>query len=162
RPYGKYAQIFEHPNSVGSGEFLLWEFPLCYWLEQHGYDVTYCSNSDLIDSTHTRRCKAFVSVGHDEYWDLRQYQNVKAATEAGTHVLWLCANAVYMVSPFTAGADGRPNRAITRVASYGEMSAEEKEAYGHMMGPFKWAGPDESTIIGARTIVPFNGGGDWV
>src|SRR5438876_7149496 len=42
RPYGKYAQIFDHPLSIGSGEFLLWEFPLCYWLESHGYDVTYC------------------------------------------------------------------------------------------------------------------------
>ena len=47
RPYGKYAQIFDHPLSIGSGEFLLWEFPLCYWLESRGYDVTYCSNSDM-------------------------------------------------------------------------------------------------------------------
>ena len=34
------------PLSVGSGEFLLWEFPLAYWMEQHGYDVTYISNLD--------------------------------------------------------------------------------------------------------------------
>ena len=39
RPYGKYAQIFDHPLSIGSGEFLLWEFPLCYWLESRGYDA---------------------------------------------------------------------------------------------------------------------------
>ena len=25
------------------------EFPLAYWLEQHGYDVSYCSNSDMLD-----------------------------------------------------------------------------------------------------------------
>ena len=49
RPYGKYVQIFDPPLSIGSGEFLLWEFPLCYWLEQHGYDVTYVSNSDLVE-----------------------------------------------------------------------------------------------------------------
>jgi hypothetical protein len=73
RPYGKYAQIFEHPLSVGSGEFLLWEFPLCYWLEQQGYDVTYCSNSDMIDPARIRRVNVFLSVGHDEYWDPRQY-----------------------------------------------------------------------------------------
>jgi N,N-dimethylformamidase beta subunit-like protein len=48
RPYGKYRQIYENPQSVGSGEWLCWEFPLAYWLEQHGYDVTYCSNSDLL------------------------------------------------------------------------------------------------------------------
>jgi hypothetical protein len=27
RPYGKYRQIFDAPLSLGSGEFLLWEFP---------------------------------------------------------------------------------------------------------------------------------------
>ena len=40
RPYGKYCQIVDAPLSVGSGEFLLWEFPLAYWMEQQGYDVT--------------------------------------------------------------------------------------------------------------------------
>ena len=34
--------------TVGSGEFLPLEFPLAYWLEQHGYDVAYCTNSDRI------------------------------------------------------------------------------------------------------------------
>src|SRR5262249_7511547 len=47
RPYGKYVQIFDNPLSVGSGEFLLWEFPLAFWIEQHGYDVTYCANVDV-------------------------------------------------------------------------------------------------------------------
>jgi len=72
RPYCKYAQIYENPQSVGSGEFLCWEYPLCYWLESRGYDVTYCSNSDMIDPAQPLRARAFVSVGHDEYWDLRQ------------------------------------------------------------------------------------------
>ena len=40
RPYGKYCQILDAPLSTGSGEFFLWEFPLAFWLEQHGYDVT--------------------------------------------------------------------------------------------------------------------------
>ena len=53
RPYGKYRQIYENPQSVGSGEFLCWEFPLAYWLEQHGYDVTYCSNSDMLTPERT-------------------------------------------------------------------------------------------------------------
>ena len=48
RPYGKYPQIFENPQTIGSGEWLCFEFPLAYWLEKHGYDVTYCSNSDML------------------------------------------------------------------------------------------------------------------
>ena len=40
RPYGKYCQIFDAPLSTGSGEFLLWEFPIAYWMESQGYEVT--------------------------------------------------------------------------------------------------------------------------
>ncbi len=47
RPYGKYCQILDQPLSIGSGEFFLWEFPVSYWLEQQGYDVTYISNLDV-------------------------------------------------------------------------------------------------------------------
>ena len=161
RPYAKFSMIFDHPLSVGSGEFLLWEFPLCYWLEQHGYDVTYSSNSDILDPSSVTRSKCFVSVGHDEYWDLRQYRSLETAIQEGVNVLWLSANCVYMVSPFTPATTGQPNRVITRVGSYGPLRQEETEAYGHMMGPFKTSGPDERRIVGARTIVPFNGGGDW-
>jgi len=162
RPYGKYCQIFDHPLSVGSGEFLLWEYPLCYWLEQRGYDVTYCSNSDVLDVDAATRCKAFVSVGHDEYWDLRQYKSIEQAIERGVNILWLSGNSVYMVSPFAPSHDGRANRIIERTGSYGPLRDAEVQAYGSFMGPFDQNGPDERKIIGARTIVPFNGGGDWV
>ncbi len=46
RPYGKYCQIVDAPLSHGSGEFLLWEFPLAFWMEKQGYDVSYISNVD--------------------------------------------------------------------------------------------------------------------
>ena len=47
RPYAKYCQVVDAPATVGSGSFLLWEFPMVFWLERQGYDVTYCSNVDL-------------------------------------------------------------------------------------------------------------------
>lgn len=161
RPYGKYVQIFENPLSFGSGEFLLWEYPLCFWLESQGYDVTYCSNSDNLGPANLSRCKAMISVGHDEYWDVRQFENVKKAIADGLSVLWLSANDVYMVTPFTANSQGALNRRLTRQTCYGEFREEEKEAYSKVLGPFENPGPDERDIIGARTIVPFNGGGDW-
>jgi hypothetical protein len=162
RPYAKYPQVVDAPQSVGSGEFLLWEFPLCYWLEKHGYDVTYCANVDMLSEKEPLRAKAVLSIGHDEYWDLRQFETLKQSVAAGTSILFLSANTAYMVSPFTPSAAGQANRRITRTASFGPMSDEETKAYGHMMGPFPSAGPDEATLIGAHTTVPFNGGGDWV
>lgn len=162
RPYGKYAQIFEAPQSVGSGEFLLWEYPLAYWLEQQGYDVTYASNADTMDPANLARCKAFLSVGHDEYWDVRQYHAVEKAIASGMRALWLSGNSVFVVSPFTPSSKGAPNRVITRQTLFAGLTEEELHTAGKVFGEYATRGPDESLIIGARSIVPFNGGGDWI
>jgi hypothetical protein len=163
RPYGKYAQIFEHPLSIGSGEFLLWEYPLLFWLEQHGYDVTYGANCDSLDLSHIARCKAFLSVGHDEYWDTRQYDAVKKAIdERGVSALWLCGNSVFGVTPFSPSSRGQPNRTLTRAGIFGGLTDEEVRAEIRVFTEaWRRAGPDESLLMGARSIVPFNGGGDW-
>jgi hypothetical protein len=162
RPYGKFPLLVEAPQSVGSGEFLLWEYPLCYWLERSGYDVTYCSNSDIVTESAVTRAKVFLSVGHDEYWDVRQFESLKQGVGKGLSILFLSANTAYMMSPFSPASDGRPNRIITRTGPFGALSSEEKEIYGKVLGPFDSVGPDEAQLIGARTTVPFNGCGDWI
>ncbi len=161
RPYGMYVQIFEPALSIGSGEFLLWEFPLCFWLEQHGYDVTYGSNADLVEASFLTRCRTMISVGHDEYWDLRQYQSVEAGIEHGVNVLWLSGNSVFIVSPFSASKSGRERRVIHRAGAYGPIREDEHESYHQLFAGLQGTAPDERRIIGARSVVPFNGGGDW-
>ena len=161
RPYAKYAQIYENPQSVGSGEWLCFEFPLAYWLEKHGYDVSYCSSSDMLNPDHGLRCKAFLSVGHDEYWDIRQYQSVVAMRDAGVNLLFFSGNAVCWVSPLRASSNGRPNRILFRGGPYG---GTHRWAVGREKdhGPFPHRGPDEGYLIGARNVHPVNGGGDWI
>ena len=162
RPYGKYAQIYENPQSIGTGDWLCFEFPAAYWLEQQGYDVTYCSNSDCLDASQITRCKTFLSVGHDEYWDVRQYHAVKESISSGVNVLWLSGNSVFGVSPFSDSASGAVNRRITREGHFAGMTEAEVKSLHKMFGDeYRCAGPDESAIIGARTVVPPNGGGDW-
>jgi hypothetical protein len=163
RPYGKFPMIYENPQTIGSGEYLAFEYPLAYWLEQHGYDVTYCSNSDCLDAANLTRCQAFVSVGHDEYWDVRQYDAVKAAIAEGVSVLWLCGNSVFGVTPFSPSSTGQPNRIITRAGHFGGLTdVEVARAERVFTKEYKRAGPDESLIMGVRTVIPFNGGGDWI
>lgn len=159
RPYGKYVQIYENPQSVGSGSWLCFEFPLAYWLEKHGYDVTYCSNSDRVAPR--LNCKAFLSVGHDEYWDLRQFESVQQMRDEGVTLLFLSGNAVCWVTPFRDGSNGRPHRIISREGTYGGDNrwAQQREA-SH--GPFSERGPDEGYLMGARNVIPVNGGGDWI
>jgi hypothetical protein len=158
RPYGKYVQIFDNPLSQGSGEFLLWEFPLAYWMEQHGYDVTYCSNSDVhADPKSLLRAKGFLSVGHDEYWSREQFDHLRAAVEAGVNVCFLSGNTCCFVTPFAASTGGSANRIITRAGRYGGIRPGEEK----WMADLPVEAPNEATLIGAQTVTPFNGSGDW-
>lgn len=160
RPYGKYCQILDAPQSQGSGEFLLWEFPFVYWLEREGYDVTYVSNTDVhADIANIARAKAMISVGHDEYWSLEQFNHVKQAIADGLNVGFFSGNTCCFVSPFAPSSTGAPNRNFTRAGCFGGASKAEAD---RGMGPFPMEGPDEREIIGARTIIPFNGAGDWI
>ncbi|MEZ5403125.1 MAG: DUF6605 domain-containing protein [Bryobacteraceae bacterium] len=159
RPYGKYPQIFDHPLSVGSGEFLLWEFPLAYWLEQHGYDVTYASNSDMTDPGQFLRGRIFMSVGHDEYWDPRQYDGALASVKAGVTHLYLSGNAVMGVTPYQPSHDGRPKRILSREGVFGGVYGDFGSWFKE---PFPMEGPKANRLIGAHSIYPFNGGGDWI
>ncbi len=159
RPYGKYRQIYDNPQSVGSGEWLCWEYPLAYWLEQQGYDVTYCSQSDMLTPERGLKCKALISVGHDEYWDERSYHAVTAMRDAGVNVLFLSGNTLCWVSPFSPNAAGMPNRRLRRAAPYGGMSRQpefrERDLYSTI-------GPDEGLLLGAVNVIPVNGGADWI
>lgn len=164
RPYGREAQhssVVNDPLTLGSGEFLPFEFPLAYWLEQHGYDVTYCANSDLMTPGRGLGCKVFLSVGHDEYWDIAQYRNVERLRDEGVSLLFLSGNSVCWVTPMRPSHDGRPNRIMFRGGPYGgEYTYARNRHEEH--GPFPERGPDEGYLMGARNIEPVNGGGDWV
>ena len=161
RPYSKYAQIYENPQSIGSGEWLCFEFPMAYWLEQQGYDVSYCSNSDMLTPDRGLKCKAFLSVGHDEYWDIRQYESVVTMRDAGVNLLFFSGNSVCWVTPYRDSSSGVANRIMFRGGPYGgkHTYAELREK---LNGPFPHRGPDEGYLIGSRNVDPVNGGGDWI
>lgn len=155
RPYGKYCQILDAPLSTGSGEFFLWEFPLVFWMESLGYDVTYISNLDTHrDAAGLRRGKGFLSVGHDEYWTIEMFENVRAAIRSGINVAFLSGNAVC----------GRvkldeTSRAFERVGVFGPPGGmrdfENMKSLEHVR-------PYANELIGAHSTGPVTGGADWV
>lgn len=164
RPYGKYPQVVDNILSQGSGSFLLWEYPLCFWLERLGYDVTYGSNIDThADPKGLGRVKCLLSVGHDEYWSLEMYEHVKAAIAGGLNVAFLCGNSVHGVIPLELkNAAGRPHRLIYRQGLFGGAKT------GASTGTEKvddrvWEkhGPPEELLMGARTMDPANGSASW-
>ncbi len=163
RPYGRQSQydaIVNDPLSFGSGEFISFERPFSYFLEQHGYDVAYCSNSDMITPDRGLKAKAFLSVGHDEYWDIRQFRSVEELKEKGVNLLFFSGNSICWVSPFSKSKSGNEVGRIFRGGPYG---AQNDYAVGREKdnGPFPERGPDEGLLMGVRNIEPINGGGDW-
>src|SRR5690606_37455366 len=123
-------------------EWFLTEFPLAYWMEQQGYDVSYISNWDThADAMGLRRARGFISIGHDEYWTRPMFDHVRDAIAAGLNVAFLCGNAV--ATEISLGADnaGRPDRVFTRKGDFS---------------------PPENSLIGAQSPRPVVGGADWV
>jgi hypothetical protein len=136
RPYGFYYNRLPAnlvPKSNGSGEFLLWEMPLVFWLEEQGYDVTYVSGLDTHqDGEGLLRVKAFLSVGHDEYWSRRMFDNVVHARDAGVSLAFLSGNAVDGEISLHASSDGRVDRRFERSPDRGASNefSDEHELMG--------------------------------
>ena len=153
RPYGKYCQIFDAPLSTGSGEFLLWEYPFVYWLERHGYDVRYCANEDIDvgGADFIAKSKGFLSIGHDEYWTRKQYDSCLEAVKRGVNFGFFSGNSVCFV------IDNPSPRVIERVGRYGGIRPGEEK----YMADLPVQAPSEAALIGAQTVSPFNGSGDW-
>ncbi len=158
RPYGRYCQIEDWPLSQGSGEFLLWEFPLVFWMEKAGYDVSYISNLDThFDAPGLLRARAWVSTGHDEYWSRAMFDNMKAAVQAGVNVAFLSADSCLgLIDP-----SGPRGRAFSRIGVYGDVKEAAIKGFPEM-ARFKSWGLDEGELLGNRTLSPVIGLADWV
>ncbi|MCC6143654.1 MAG: hypothetical protein IT368_07595 [Candidatus Hydrogenedentes bacterium] len=162
RPYGKYCQVVDTPLSIGSGEFMLWEFPMVFWLEQQGYDVTYISNLDThADGPGLLRARGFLSVGHDESWTLEMYNNVYGAIQKGLSAGFFSGDTCWgMIRLLPDQTSGRP-RHITRVDHFGPTDEVLVEHYP-AVGEFPHQGPDQALMIGGRDVYPVSGGAAWI
>lgn len=86
-----------HPDwGMGAGQFFSWEFYAIRFLERNGYDVVYSTNLDTHKNDgRLNGFKAFLSVGHDEYWSKQMYDAVQGARDAGTNMAFLGSNTAY-------------------------------------------------------------------
>ena len=127
-------------------------------MEKEGYDVSYISNVDThTDRKGLLRSKAFLSVGHDEYWSFSMFNNVKAAIEAGVNAAFLSGNACDGVVHYYPNRRGVQNRSISRIGKFGPFDAEIKRFEKN----WRRHGPNPATLMGARSTVPYNGTADW-
>ena len=134
----------------GAGDFVVrWEYNMIRFLEREGYDVRYSTNID----THLRplqllTSKAFLSVGHDEYWSREMREHVTAARDRGIHLGFFSANTCYWKIRLESGADGSPDRTIV---AYKESAIAEDPMRSPRDITYTWrhaptSHPEESLI----------------
>ncbi|HLO46885.1 MAG TPA: N,N-dimethylformamidase beta subunit family domain-containing protein [Kamptonema sp.] len=175
---------------VGAGEFLTnvqpkrrtssagWEYNMVRWLEKEGYDVTYATdidthfNPDLLLSH-----KAFLVVGHDEYWSWDMRQNIEAARNEGVSIGFFGSNICYwqirLEPSRIAGGVNRTIVAYKELASldpFGEVLASTSDPRVTTLWRDKAVGLPEDALIGVMQetfqvnsdIVIDGGAPDWL
>ena len=113
-PGRAYKVSYNRPittRSTSSEDFVFnAEYPMVRWLEANGFNVSYISGVDTDRSGPTiltpSKHKAFLSVGHDEYWSGGQRANVEAARAAGLHLAFFSGNEVFWKTRWENSIDG--------------------------------------------------------
>ena len=102
------------------------EYPMVRFLERNGYNLSYSTDIDSDRrGAEILEHKAFLSVGHDEYWSGNQRANVEAARAAGVHLAFFSGNEVFWKTRLEPSIDGSgtPNRTLV---TYKETHANAK------------------------------------
>jgi len=149
RPYARFINMTaikwdDAKPYTGAGSFLFCEFPLAFWMEKEGYDVSYISQVDThADGKGLLRAKGFISIGHDEYWSRQAFANVTNARDAGVSLAFLSGNTSVVSVEFDPSSDGRPNRQYRRSTIYeDEQNLTGAAAYGLGFGDWVCTAPD--------------------
>lgn len=103
---------FDKPYSTGGGasDTFFYNAQMVHWMERNGYDVSYMSDVDLHErglaalQTH----KAYISLGHDEYWTTEMRNAVQSARDnKGMGLAFMGANAIYWHMRFETDSTGK-------------------------------------------------------
>lgn len=108
-----FANTFDDPNNFLRNDHL-W----VQWLEEQGYSVSYVTNIDvhrwgLLGARNgLLGHKAFLSIGHDEYWSQEMWNAVMGARDAGVHIGFFSANTSYWRVRLEPSTNGTPDRVL--------------------------------------------------
>jgi hypothetical protein len=101
----------DRPYAEGEGaeDFFVNEYPLIYWMEQRGLDVTYATDITLSENPgFAGQHRAWLSLDHDETWTYSELQAAKRAMAQGANILFLSGAAIVRharLEPSPLGAD---------------------------------------------------------
>jgi hypothetical protein len=114
--YNRPITVRNSSGGMGETNFVFWaEYPMVRFLEANGYSVSYFTNVDTARlGAEILEHKAFLSVGHDEYWSREMRDNVTAARDAGVNLAFFSGNEMYWKTRWETSIDGSgtPHRTL--------------------------------------------------
>ncbi|MBV9228347.1 MAG: hypothetical protein JOZ18_03465 [Chloroflexi bacterium] len=143
-------------QNQGSDYVLIYEINSIRWFEQQGYNLSYISNLDMhANNSLLLQHKAYISLGHDEYWTKEMRDGVENARNQGIGLAFLAANASYWQVRLEPSTSGVPNRTVVCYKVLSEQNdLEHDPLYGHQndLVTTQWRDPllnrPENTMIG--------------
>jgi hypothetical protein len=159
-------------TGVGAGEYLAnlqpgpataypippagFEYNMVRWLEKSGYDVTYVTDVDLHEnSSILNNRRAYLSVGHNEYWSMQMRQTVQDALERGVNVGVFSSNTLYWQIRYEPASDGTPDRTIV-CYKYDAASSDPFYTTNPQLATVEWRQPPvnmpEAALIGNEYV----------
>jgi hypothetical protein len=142
---------FDRPISGwGEEQGLMYDIDGIRWVEQHGYDISYLSSTDLHEApdqllTH----KAYLTFGHDEYWSRQMRDGVLRARDAGVGIGFFGANISYWQIRFEPDSRGASDRTIV---CYKEAPADPLLGSNNRLVTTRWrespVNEPENALIG--------------
>jgi hypothetical protein len=94
--YRRWARPLGLSDWSGSSGWWNWERPFVHWAEANGFEVDVAISQDL--ATHPEILdghRAFVAVGHDEYWSWKMRDTLDAFTGAAGNAAILSGNTCF-------------------------------------------------------------------
>ena len=89
------------------------DYPLVYWLERSGYDVSYQSNTDMeLNGARVKNHRAYLLGAHDEYYSAAMRGALEQARDAGVSLFDSGANGIYWKVRYENGPGGGQNRVL--------------------------------------------------
>jgi len=142
---------FDRPQAdSGMGNFHRWEMDFIRWLEKSGYDVTYSTSIDThANGAELLNHKAFLSVGHDEYWTKEMRDGVEYARDSGVSLGFFGANTSYTQIRFESSSGGVPNRVEVEYRDFPWAHTDPVQG-PTTTGDYRWLGRPEQTMVGVQ------------
>ncbi|MGO8946159.1 MAG: N,N-dimethylformamidase beta subunit family domain-containing protein, partial [Ktedonobacterales bacterium] len=111
-----YTVSFDRPyldqgSLDGTGNFMVWDYPMIRWMEEQGYDITYVTDVDLEDNPNLLNGhNVLVNTGHDEYYSDNMRANVQNFINSGGNVAFFSADDISRRMTWANSISGQPYR----------------------------------------------------